>query len=420
MLFLCKPFLFFTVIFQTARLMIPLKPLTQTPDAQLRNIGWDWMLGTDTLPYLTNEVVVVSNEEVGNYYEAANQLFEMLIEAGQQVIDQNRFAELGIPPNLIDLIHLSWNDDRQIHLYGRFDFAGGVGGQAGHDQGIKLIEFNADTATCLPETAVVQYAHLKANGLDEARQFNAVFDTLVGQFRLLRHQNTDLEATLLLSAMRDMPEDDANVALLGEAAREAGFDVAYAYVDEVEFSGSEGVFRQDKSTGNFIKYDFWFKLIPWEYIGEEEPDLAAILTEAVRNRKVVVLNPAYTLLFQSKAILSVLWELFPYHPLLLRTERKPFSESGATPTASVEKVLFGREGANVRILDESGQVTDEAGGDYGAYPKVYQEFVEFPRDAAGHYFQAGVFYAGEACGLGFRRGGRIIDNSAGFVGHVID
>lgn len=394
--------------------MLTLKPLPQTPDAQLRNIGWDWMLGTDTLPYLTSEVMVVSDDQAGDYYEAANQLFEMFIDAGQYVIDQNRFAELGIPANLIDLIHLSWNDDRQIHLYGRFDFAGGIDGQ-----GIKLIEFNADTATCLPETAVVQYAHLKANGLDEARQFNAVFDTLVGQFRLLLHQNTDLQATLLLSAMRDVPEDDANVALLGEAAREAGFEVGYAYIDEVEFSGSDGVFRQDKATGNFVKYDFWFKLVPWEYIGEEEPDLATILTEAVRNRKVVVLNPAYTLLFQSKAILAVLWELFPYHPLLLKTYTKPFREAGE-PLACVEKVLFGREGANVRILDESGEVTSEVGGDYGDYPKIYQEFVEFPRDAAGTYFQAGVFYAGEACGLGFRRGGRIIDNGAGFVGHVIE
>lgn len=393
--------------------MLNLKPLTQAPDAQIRNIGWNWMLGTDTLPYLTNEVVVVSDDQAGDYYEAANQLFEMLIDAGQHVIDHNRFAELGIPENLIDLIHLSWNDDRQIHLYGRFDFAGGVDGSP-----IKLIEFNADTATCLPETAVVQYAHLKANGLDEARQFNAVFDTLVGQFKLLRHQNPDLAATLLLSTMRDVPEDDANVALLGEAAREAGFEVAYAYIDEVEFSGSDGIFRQDQANGTFVKYDFWFKLVPWEYIGEEEPDLAAILTDAVRNRKVVVLNPAYTLLFQSKAILAVLWELFPYHPLLLRAATRPFAESAATPT--VEKVLFGREGANIRILDAGGEVTDEAGGDYGDYPKIYQAFVEFPRDAAGHYFQAGVFYAGEACGLGFRRGGRIIDNGAGFVGHVIE
>ena len=86
----------------------------------------------------------------------------------------------------------------------------------------------------------------------------------------------------------------------------------------------------------------------------------------------------------------------------------------------MEKVLFGREGANVRILDASGQVQAEAEGEYDDYPKVYQAFVDFPRDADGHYFQAGVFYAGEACGLGFRRGGQIIDNGAGFVGHLID
>ena len=31
-----------------------------------------------------------------------NTLFEMLVEAGQHVIDHNRFAELGIPENLIE------------------------------------------------------------------------------------------------------------------------------------------------------------------------------------------------------------------------------------------------------------------------------------------------------------------------------
>ena len=34
------------------------------------------------------------------------------------------------------------------HLYGRFDLSGGLDGKP-----IKLIEFNADTATCIPETA---------------------------------------------------------------------------------------------------------------------------------------------------------------------------------------------------------------------------------------------------------------------------
>ncbi|MGA0559104.1 glutathionylspermidine synthase family protein [Larkinella sp. VNQ87] len=390
--------------------MITTRSLPVSPDQQLRNIGWNWMLGTDTLSYLTNEAVVVSPDEADAYYEAANQLFEMLVEAGQHVIDHNRFSELGIPDNLVELIKLSWNDERHIQLYGRFDLAGGLDGQP-----IKLIEFNADTATCIPETAVVQYAHLRANGLDEQRQFNAVYETLVAQFREILAENSDLQPTLLLSAMRGFPEDDSNVAVLGEAAREAGFSVDFEYIDKVEFSAEEGLFKQNPETGHFDKFDFWFKLLPWEYIGYEEPDLAPILTEAVRRRQVLVLNPAYSLLFQSKYILKILWEFYPYHPLLLKTDTQPL-----TDRPYVEKVLFGREGANVRIVDEQGRVTAEAEGEYGDYPTVFQEYVDLPTDAAGNRYQAGVFFAGEGCGLGFRRGGVILDNGAQFVGHLVE
>jgi glutathionylspermidine synthase len=390
--------------------MISLKKLPIQPDTQLRNLGWDWMLGQDTLPYLTNEVVTVTPAEADGYYEAANELFEMFVAAGQHVIDENRFAELGIPENLVELITLTWDDDRNIHLYGRFDLAGGLDGRP-----IKLIEFNADTATCLPETAVVQHAHLRANGLDESQQFNAVFETLTGQFEELLALNPDLQPTLLLSAIRDSPEDDANVALLGEAAREAGFDIELDFVDNVDFSAEEGIFWQNPKNGQFEKLDFWFKLVPWESIAEDEPELLQLLTEIVRKRLAVVLNPAYTLLFQSKYILKILWELYPNHPLLLETDTKRLVDK-----PSVEKVLFGREGANTRILNADGSERRAAGGDYGDYPKIYQEYVEFLQDSAGNAYQAGVFYAGEACGLGFRRGGLILDNTAGFVGHVIE
>lgn len=389
--------------------MPKLKSLAVTPMQQLHNVGWDWALGTDTLPYITHEMVVVSAKEAEDYFQATNDLFEMYVEAGQHVIDHHRFAELGIPENLIELVKLSWEDDRNLLLYGRFDLAGGIDNQA-----IKLIEFNADTATCIPETGIVQWAHLKANGLDDQSQFNTLFESLVENFQLLLKLNPDKEPNLLLSAMEDFPEDDANVAVLGEAAREAGFHVDYAYVDKVEFSPIEGIFKQH-TDGSFERFDFWFKLVPWEYIGWDEPELADTLTQIVKQRLAVVLNPAYTLLFQSKAILKVLWEIYPYHPLLLETQDKALITK-----PSVKKVLFGREGANVQILDESGQVIDEADGEYGEQAAVYQAFVQFPKDAAGNHYQAGVFFASEACGLGFRRGGKIIDNKAQFTGHFIE
>jgi len=390
--------------------MIKLKSLPQTPESGLQKLGWNWMLGTDTTPYLVKDVVVVDEESATSLYEAAATLYDMFVEAGQYAIDNQLFKEMGISENLIELIKLSWEEDRNVHLYGRFDLAGGFNGQP-----VKLIEFNADTATCLPETAVVQWAHLRTNNEDDSQQFNTLYETLVKQFQYIKLVNNDMTASILFSTMRGYPEDDTNVNILSEAAKEAGFDADFAYVDEVEFS-QEGIFKQDPSgNGDFIRFDFWFKLVPWEYIGGEEPDLAATLTDIIKNRKAVVLNPAYTLLFQSKYILKILWDLYPYHPLLLQTERHPI-----THKKSVSKVLFGREGANVSILEKGGEVLEKVDGDYEEQRKIYQEYVEFPTDTDGFSYQAGVFYAGEPCGLGFRRGGKILDNTAQFVGHIVE
>lgn len=386
------------------------KKLDKSPNDNLKQVGWDWMLGEDTLPYLSNEMVEITENEANAYYEATNELFEMYVKAGQYMIDNELFEELGIPENLVELVKTSWEDDRNIHLYGRFDLAGGIDGKP-----IKLIEFNADTATCIPETAVVQWLHLKANDLDESQQFNSVFETLVEQFKEIRKQNADMQPTMLFSAMRYFPEDNTNVDVLMKAAEEAGFETDFAYIDEVEFSKIEGIYKQDIQTAEFVRYDFWFKLIPWEFIGWDEPELAEILTDIQKYRKAVVLNPAYTLLFQSKAILRILWELFPNHPLLLETDYKPLSNQ-----KSVQKVLFGREGANVKILDKYGFIETQAEGEYEEQRSVYQAFTEFPTDSEQNYYQAGVFFVGEACGLGFRKGGRIIDNRAGFVGHLIE
>jgi glutathionylspermidine synthase len=380
--------------------------LPLSPTQSLQQSGWDWMLGENTLPYITDEVISVSEAEAERYFEAVNELYEMFVKAAQYVIDKKLFDELGIPQNLIELVKYSWENDRNWHVYGRFDLSGGLDGKP-----IKLIEFNADTATCIPETAVVQWASLIANGYDESSQFNTIFESFVEQFREIRTQNIAFQPTLLISTMEGYPEDDTNMQVLDEAAREAGFDVAFNHIEDTEFA-ADGIYKANED-GSFTRYDFWFKLVPWEYIGWDEPELADLLTDLVIQKKVIVMNPAYTLLFQSKGILKVLWDLFPYHPLLLKTDSRPL-----LGTNCVQKVLFGREGANVKILSDMGNTIEASEGDYYEQKAVYQEFTEFLNNRNA-YYQAGVFFAGEACGLGFRKGGKIIDNKAQFCGHLV-
>lgn len=389
--------------------MIKLKTLANTPLQTLKDEGWKWMLGEDTLPYVTNDMVIVSEKTAEDYYNAGNELYEIFIKAAEYVIKNDLYEELGVSPNLVPLIKYAWENDKGWHLYGRFDLAGGIDGRP-----IKLIEFNADTATCIPETAIVQWASLKANGFDDSLQFNTLYESLVGAFESLREENPEFHPSLLISTMSGFSEDDTNMEILAEAAKEAGFEIAFENIEKVDFSPNEGIFKHSLADGSFTKYDFWFKLIPWEFIAWDEPGLCKIITDICMDEKAIVLNPAYTMLFQSKGILKILWDLFPNHPLLLETKSSPISGKNC-----IEKVMFGREGANVRVISDRNETITFSSGEYAEQKKIYQEFIDFPMDDKGNYYQAGVFYVGESCGLGFRKGGKILDNTAQFCGHLI-
>lgn len=386
--------------------------LPQLPSAVYEEMGWGYFLSPEGNAYLTDEIVEISAAERDAFYSAGNHLYERFVAAAEYVLDNDLLHTLGIPPNLYELIEYTWEDDRHLHLYGRFDLVGGTDGLP-----MKVLEFNADTPTSVPETAIIQWAQLRANGIPEDRQFNFLYEALVDNFKRLKQLNPGREPAILFSTLEGAAEDDHNVELLQTAAREAGFETAFRYVDEVIFSEINGIFIADEE-GNTTQYPFWFKLIPWEYIALDEPEMARILTKIVTRGLAIVLNPAYTMLFQSKAIMAHLWDLFPKDPLLLETSLK--EPIGRHNYPFVEKVVLGREGANVAIFDKEGLPETARRGDYEDQIKVYQALAQLARDDKGHYYQAGVFFAYEACGVGFRRSThRIIDNAAQFVGHWV-
>jgi glutathionylspermidine synthase len=264
----------------------------------------------------------------------------------------------------------------------------------------------------------VQWALLKANGMDESRQFNNLHEMLQENFRRLITRDKPLEEfgerygaeKLLFSSADGLPEDERTVRYLQQVAHEAGFYTDFCYLHEAGFTAEDGVFNKDAQLA-----DFWFKLFPWEDIASDELELTRMLSRSARQGTTRVLNPAYTLLFQSKGMLKVLHELFPDSPYLLAAGFEPLPG-----IAQVRKPMFGREGANLQIMDASGRVEASREGPYGHHKPVYQALASYPLDDEGHRYQAGVFYVWEACGLGFRRGGQILDDMSKFVGHVIE
>jgi glutathionylspermidine synthase len=391
--------------------MLTLQKTTPLDTDYLESLGFVWHTDSDESNYISDELVVISEAEAEAYYDATNELYDMYVEAAEHVIENDLFHDIGIPFNLVDIIKESWENDVHWHLYGRFDLSGGI-----DNKPIKLLEFNADTPTALFETAIIQWAIIKQNHLEEEHQFNSVYEALIDNFKRLVTLEHDISAfeerydgwKFLFTSIRGNSEEENTVRLLQHIATEAGYETEFAYIDEVEFDDKEGVFFNDEN------YELWFKLIPWEDIALEESDLAMLLTNIIKNQKAIIFNPAYTLLFQSKGILKILWDLYPNHPLLLETSFEPLADQ-----TQVQKPIFGREGANVSILNKNTDIIESIAGDYDNHKMVYQSYTELVTDTQGLSYQAGVFYAYEACGLGFRKGGKILDNMSKFVGHIV-
>jgi glutathionylspermidine synthase len=391
--------------------VISLKKVTPLKDETLQEIGFTWHTDTDGTKYISDELVQITQDEAEAYYKAANEIYDMFVEAAEYVIENDLFFEIGIPFNLIDAIKKSWENDVHWHIYGRFDLAGGIDGKE-----IKLIEFNADTPTSLFETALLQWAILKQNNMDENKQFNNLYEAIMQNFKRLITLFDDTELfeerydgwKILFSSIEGDDEEEATTRLLQQMATDAGFNTSFEYLQNVKFD-EDGIYDANEN-----EYEYWFKLYPWEDIATDEGELATTLTTIMKNQKAIILNPAYTLLFQSKGIMKIMYDLFPDSPYLLKTSFEPLDG-----IKQVEKTMFGREGANTKIIDASKTVLEQTDGPYGNYKKIYQEYVEFNQDISKAKYQAGVFFAYEACALSFRKGGEIMDNMSKFVGHII-
>jgi len=380
------------------------------PTSHWKKLGLQWFVGKD-MDYLTDEMLGVWPEEIQAYKAASDELYDLYERAAQHIIDKRLWHRVGIPANAVRLIEHTWENRHQhVHLYGRFDLAGIIDGKPA-----KLIEFNADTATVMPETTVVQREQLKAANMAMDQQFNQLDLYLSAQFRRLAERNPDKVPQILLSTLGH-EEDNLNADVIARAAAHAGFGVRHTPLEKVIFSPEDGIFVQ-VGRDDYLPFDFWFKLIPWEFIAFEEPALMDILIKIVLNDLAVIVNPAYTMLFQSKGMMAILWELFPNHPLLLKTT---VSVQDFRGEAYVQKVIFGREGENINILDEHNRYMGFNKGDFGNFPSIFQAFEELPSDKNGEYYQAGVYWSGQAAALSFRRrDGYIIDTDSEFISHYI-
>lgn len=358
-----------------------------------------------------SDILIISQEEADAYYVAAERCFRDVDSAAEYFIASRRLDELGIPDYAVPVIERTYREYiRHPHMLGRFDFAGGLAGLP-----IKLLEFNADTPFSIFEVSSLQYALARYHELDPDHfQYNSLFEQLRDFFAELLPAHAG-RGVLFTNAADG--EDDLNTFIIKDAAKHAGLTGTCLHWTDVCIDRDHGLCSVDKSGAYIDKiFHLMIKMVPWDLLFLEDERMARELLRSMeRDPGLVVCNPPYAAVYQSKALLAHVQRLFPENPHFL-----PAASSPLPDVAQVAKPIWGREGRNITIW-ENGQAVTRTDGFYARQPLIYQQKAELVCDGT-HYYQAGVFISAEVpCGLGFRRGpSPIITTDDAMIGHIVD
>ncbi|AZQ88376.1 glutathionylspermidine synthase family protein [Moraxella catarrhalis] len=344
---------------------------------------------------------VFTESQIDLLEDATNTLHHMYVQAVAHVVKTGDYARLGIDDIAAKQIEDSFG--RQApSLYGRFDLCfDGINPP-------KLYEYNADTPTALFEASVAQWYWLQAQGgiLRGADQFNNIHERLLVEFESLKPMlGYD---TLYLTAVSDSIEDLTTTQYLQDVAIQAGLQTDYIDIGNIGYRMSDGQFTD--LNDNIIRH--LFKLYPWEWLLAEE------FGQHIASSNIHLIEPAYKLLMSNKALLTVLWEMFPNHPNLLAASLNPNDIS----TNVVKKPFFSREGANISLTHANQTLSTH--GQYGQEGYIYQEPKPLPKFSNNQgqdvFAVIGSWIVGHsAAGIGIREDSTLITKDTSlFVPHA--
>jgi glutathionylspermidine synthase len=357
-------------------------------------LGLVWHTASGVPYWDESAAYAFSLEEIEVLEQATVDLYALYLAAGDHVVRHRLFARFGIPEFCWDLIAGSWRQQPPALDYGRFDLGYDGSGPP------KLFEFNCDTPTALLEAAVVQWAW-KEDVFPEADQYNSLHDKLVAKWRdIAPRLKTDL---VHFTHSRDtLGEDTVTTAYLMDTAIEAGLRSERLLPLDIGWDGRRFVDLHRREIRTL------YHLYPWEWLVNEP--FGRHLPIA---RRTDWIEPIWKMIWSNKAMLPILWDLFPRHPnLLWASAERPAGRD------FVRKPILGREGGNVRIVRGSLEVAAKDGPHADA-PVIYQGLYELP-EFDGRYPVLGAWIVdGQPAGLGIREDGLITGNQACFAPHII-
>lgn len=365
--------------------------------SRLASIGYGYHT-LDGIPYWIDDYYYeIRNRDADLIYKATNELWQMCLDAVEYIIKNKQYQHFHIPPFMISHIERTWEND-EPSIYGRFDFAYDVL----HGE-LKMLEFNADTPTSLFETGIVQWYWKNHYFPELTDQFNGIHEQLIQSWTELKPY---LKGNILhFSCAKETLEDLTNVEYLRDTALQAGIETKLIYIDDIGWTGNSFVDMEGEPILSI------FKLYPWEWMTQEEFAVHIINDP----NQAQWIEPSWKMLLSNKAILPILWELFPNHPHLLAA----YFMEPAHLKHFVKKPILSREGANIEMYYDK-QMIYHTEGEYGEEGYIYQELANLHREDTGFSIIGSWIIGQEACGISFRESDMpITTDKSRFIPHII-
>ncbi|MDU8924029.1 bifunctional glutathionylspermidine amidase/synthase [Pasteurellaceae bacterium LIM206] len=324
---------------------------------------------------------------------ATNELHLMYLHATNKVLkDDNLLKLFDIPKFLWPRLRLSWQDRRYQTITGRMDFCM-------DRRGLKVYECNADSASCHAEAGAILGLWAKRGGNVQGTDPGAdLRDALADCWK---HS----EATPLVHILQDHDfEEDYHAMFMQKSLTQAGFNSKIVHGTEGLHWDSRGRLLDDENQEIKTVWKTWawetmFDQLRAETSGMEvappirtgHPEDKVRLIDVLLRPEVLVYEPLWTAIPSNKAILPVLWSLFPHHRYLL--------EAGFELTEDLmkngyaQKPIGGRRGDNVQLVTEKGEISDRTSGKFGGQTEIYQQLWCLPK-VEDQYVQICTFTVG--------------------------
>ncbi len=383
------------------RIEIPERPGWKA-QAEKLGFGFHTMYGA---PYWdeTRAYVFTLEEIERDLEDPSQELYGMCLDLVDRVVrDEALLEKIAIPEGYRSWIRKSW-ENSEPSLYGRFDLFYDGSGPA------KMLEFNADTPTALYETGFFQWMWLEeqmASGVlpENADQFNSVQDRLIDRFAAMFAPGFHIH----FASSKDHDEDRATVRYMEDCAKQAGLIPHFVAVDEIGLD-DQGRFAD----ADEIVIDVLFKLYPYEDMFREE------YGPYLPGAPVQLIEPPWKAVLSNKAILPLLWQMFPGHPNLLPAFFEGDADAAFLNAPHIKKPFFSREGANITVRGVEGQEVSTPGR-YGEEGHVLQAHVPPPKFGEDYATIGSWIVGAEASGICIREDKQpVTQDLSRFVPHVI-